>query len=211
NPLTGTRREGRGGVGPLRGRAIREWRRGSVLRPGSKGEAVRRLQERLRSLGFDPGPVDGVYGYLTMGAVRDFQRACGLGPDGVAGRRTVAALFDQDLDLHRGRGPVAEPAADAGRAAARAVAPRRKGSPDGVAGRRTVDALFDQDLDLHRGLELVAEPAADAGRAAARAVERQRKVLAAVARPWPVGDDQAPAPSGAPDTTRWIVLHNRRA
>ncbi len=133
-----------------------------MLRPGSKGEAVRRLQERLRSLGFDPGPVDGVYGCLTMGAVRDFQRACGLGPDGVAGRRTV-------------------------------------------------DALFDQDLDLHRGLELVAEPAADAGRAAARAVERQRKVLAAVARPWPVGDDQAPAPSGAPDTARWIVLHNRRA
>src|SRR5690606_41741310 len=61
------------------------------------------------------------------------------------------------------------------------------------------------------GVELVAEPAADAGRAAAGAVERQREVLAAVARLWPVGDDHAPAPPGAPDTARWIVLHNRRA
>ena len=74
-----------------------KFRRGSTLRRGSRGEHVRRLQERLRKLGFDPGPVDGVYGYLTMGAVRDFQRHYGLIPDGVAGRRVLAALSDDEL------------------------------------------------------------------------------------------------------------------
>lgn len=74
-----------------------KFRRGSTLRRGSRGEHVRRLQERLRKLGFDPGPVDGVYGYLTMGAVRDFQRHYGLIPDGVAGRRVLAAMSDDEL------------------------------------------------------------------------------------------------------------------
>jgi hypothetical protein len=66
------------------------------LRPGARGEAVRSLQEKLRSAGFDPGPSDGVFGERTERAVRDFQRARGLQVDGVVGRRTRAALNGTD-------------------------------------------------------------------------------------------------------------------
>lgn len=54
--------------------------------------AIERLQEQLRTLGFDPGPVDGYWGVRTKTAVRAFQRSCGLTPDGVVGPLTRAAL-----------------------------------------------------------------------------------------------------------------------
>lgn len=53
---------------------------------GSKGEAVRTLQERL-SLA-----VDGVFGAKTEAAVRAFQSAHGLTADGIVGEKTWAAL-----------------------------------------------------------------------------------------------------------------------
>ncbi|MET0401914.1 MAG: peptidoglycan-binding domain-containing protein [Cystobacter sp.] len=62
------------------------------LRPGASGEKVRALQDKLRSAGFNPGTSDGVFGPRTERAVRDFQRAKGLEVDGIAGRRTSAAL-----------------------------------------------------------------------------------------------------------------------
>lgn len=42
--------------------------------PYTRGEAVAYLQARLLELGFDPGPVDGVYGPLTHRAVTAFAR-----------------------------------------------------------------------------------------------------------------------------------------
>jgi peptidoglycan hydrolase-like protein with peptidoglycan-binding domain len=66
------------------------------LRPGSRGDAVRSLQDRLRGAGFDPGRSDGVYGQNTERAVRDFQGARGLKVDGIVGRRTRAALNGAD-------------------------------------------------------------------------------------------------------------------
>ena len=61
---------------------------------GSQGgsQAVRELQVRLRTVGYEPGPIDGLFGPLTRGAVRSFQRAHGLASDGVVGPRTDAAL-----------------------------------------------------------------------------------------------------------------------
>jgi hypothetical protein len=53
---------------------------------------VRALQARLRALGFDPGPLDGLFGPRTQAAVRAFQRARGLEVDGVVGPRTWTAL-----------------------------------------------------------------------------------------------------------------------
>jgi peptidoglycan hydrolase-like protein with peptidoglycan-binding domain len=58
-------------------------------------EPVRELQRRLRRLGDRPGPIDGLYGPLTAGAVERFQRAQGLEPDGVVGPRTKRRLLAQ--------------------------------------------------------------------------------------------------------------------
>ncbi|HEY9671772.1 MAG TPA: peptidoglycan-binding protein [Waterburya sp.] len=63
-----------------------------VLRYGSSGAAVERLQQRLRQKGYNPGRVDGVFGSQTESAVRQFQRANDLTPDGIVGAQTLMAL-----------------------------------------------------------------------------------------------------------------------
>lgn len=63
-----------------------------ALRFGDRGSEVEELQRDLRRRGFNPGPIDGVYGSQTQEAVRQFQRTRGLFPDGVAGRETLTAL-----------------------------------------------------------------------------------------------------------------------
>ena len=64
-----------------------------VLRRGSKGIEVTRLQNRLRELGFYTGISDGVYGDAVIAAVKEFQRRSGLTQDGVAGLTTQQALY----------------------------------------------------------------------------------------------------------------------
>lgn len=64
----------------------------AVLRQGDAGEAVRRLQARLRELGYQLGPEDGEFGLLTARAVRAFQSEHGLLADGQVEDRTQAAL-----------------------------------------------------------------------------------------------------------------------
>ena len=53
---------------------------------------VAALQVGLRARGFDPGPVDGVRGPQTTGALIAFQRRSGLPATGYAGNRTRHAL-----------------------------------------------------------------------------------------------------------------------
>ena len=53
---------------------------------------VREIQLALRAAGFDPGSSDGRLGPRTKTAVRDFQQAHGLNPDGKVGPRTWAKL-----------------------------------------------------------------------------------------------------------------------
>ena len=64
-----------------------------VLRKGSKGIEVTRLQDRLRELGFFTGASDGVYSDAVVAAIKDFQRRSGLTQDGVAGLTTQKALY----------------------------------------------------------------------------------------------------------------------
>jgi peptidoglycan hydrolase-like protein with peptidoglycan-binding domain len=64
----------------------------TLLRSGSRGEAVRQLQAFLENAGYDPGPVDGVFGPKTGSAVEAFQRSRGLTADGVVGPMTRAAI-----------------------------------------------------------------------------------------------------------------------
>lgn len=64
------------------------------LRSGATGDAVKALQGRLYSLGYDPKGLDGRYGPGTVAAVRAYQEKTeGLTADGQAGEATLAALF----------------------------------------------------------------------------------------------------------------------
>src|SRR5689334_1566691 len=67
--------------------------RGSGYATTGGSDAVRTLQQRLRRLGDVPGPIDGLYGPLTEGAVRRFQQRRGLAADGIVGRQTKRSLF----------------------------------------------------------------------------------------------------------------------
>ncbi len=63
-----------------------------VLRPGSRGPAVRVWQGQLARALDVTLLVDGVYGSSTRAATATFQRREGLGVDGVAGPRTRTAM-----------------------------------------------------------------------------------------------------------------------
>jgi hypothetical protein len=75
----------------------------AVLKRGSTGPEVTKLQQRLLDLGFDPNGVDGIFGPGTESAVKAFQQANGLTVDGKVGPITRAAL---QLD-NGGPGPLA--------------------------------------------------------------------------------------------------------
>lgn len=59
---------------------------------GSKGDEVRRIQKKLKELGFYSGAVDGIYGSATKKAVTAFQKNCGITADGIAGPKTLKFL-----------------------------------------------------------------------------------------------------------------------
>nr|WP_298099734.1 peptidoglycan-binding protein [uncultured Shinella sp.] len=63
-----------------------------VLRRGSTGEWVDRLQHALAASGFYLLSIDGDFGSGTEGAVKLLQRSRGLLVDGIAGPKTFAAL-----------------------------------------------------------------------------------------------------------------------
>jgi N-acetylmuramoyl-L-alanine amidase len=63
-----------------------------ILRPGMEGDAVRQLQETLRSLGFYSGPIDGIFGSQTEAAVRRVQAENSLEVDGIVGPSTWNVL-----------------------------------------------------------------------------------------------------------------------
>jgi peptidoglycan hydrolase-like protein with peptidoglycan-binding domain len=102
-----------GVVGPLTAGALRADRRalasGAGFRAVNGSSAVRVLQRRLARHGFDPGPVDGRYGPLTMRAVARFQRAHHLTMTGIAGAQTRAVLIGLTQRRHPASSPVRAP------------------------------------------------------------------------------------------------------
>ncbi len=57
---------------------------------------IREIQQSLRELGHDPGPVDGLWGPRTSAAVSEFQRAQGLDETGRLNLATIDAMgFDR--------------------------------------------------------------------------------------------------------------------
>ena len=66
---------------------------GASISSGSKGEAVSRLQTRLKELGYYTGSVDGTAGSATVKAIKDFQKKNGLSQTGTADAATQAILY----------------------------------------------------------------------------------------------------------------------
>lgn len=64
----------------------------ATYKQGSRGEAVRDIQENLIGLGYLQDGADGSYGSKTAAAVRAFQEDYGLEMDGKAGQITQTAL-----------------------------------------------------------------------------------------------------------------------
>ncbi|MBE6043803.1 spore cortex-lytic enzyme [Clostridium thermopalmarium] len=64
----------------------------AVYKYGSKDAIVTEIQRRLIAWGYYKGNMDGIYGYETYLAVKEFQRKNGLTVDGIAGNATLAAL-----------------------------------------------------------------------------------------------------------------------
>ena len=63
-----------------------------AYRQGSTGTVVTQIQQKLKNWGYYNGSVDGIYGSLTVSAVKSFQRKNGLTPDGIAGSATLSAM-----------------------------------------------------------------------------------------------------------------------
>lgn len=76
---------------------------GTLLQIGSRGEAVRFMQNRLReiSIYYPSIPViaaDGIYGSNTAAAVRAFQEMMGITADGIIGQQTwelINTVYDE--------------------------------------------------------------------------------------------------------------------
>lgn len=65
----------------------------------NKGD-VEAIQKALKAKGFDPGPVDGIWGRKTIAAVKAFQHAEGLEVDGIYGPMTSSRLFPPAAPAH---------------------------------------------------------------------------------------------------------------
>ena len=69
-----------------------------LLRVGSAGDEVTRLQTRLKELGYYSGEVDGQYGQGTADAVKLFQGQHNLIADGIAGTDTRFILYGANAE-----------------------------------------------------------------------------------------------------------------
>ncbi len=67
------------------------------LKKNNSSQAVFWLQSKLKELGYYGGKVTGTYLNGTVEAVKAFQKANGLSVDGVAGVKTLEALYAQEL------------------------------------------------------------------------------------------------------------------
>ena len=64
-----------------------------TLKKGAKGSEVKKLQQRLKELGYYKSTCDSEYGNVTVSAVKAFQKKNGLTADGVAGASTLKKLY----------------------------------------------------------------------------------------------------------------------
>jgi peptidoglycan hydrolase-like protein with peptidoglycan-binding domain/DNA invertase Pin-like site-specific DNA recombinase len=122
---------------------------------------VERLQRRLQRLGEGPGPVDGLFGPLTEGAVLRLQQRSGLAADGIVGPATRKALSSaQPRPIRSGAGygvPGGSPQVKALQRDLRAAG-HRVGPIDGIYGPRTEAAVSRLQAANHIAVDGVAGP-----------------------------------------------------
>ncbi|MCC7077311.1 MAG: peptidoglycan-binding protein [Acidimicrobiia bacterium] len=184
-----------GVVGPATWEALLEagWRLGDRVlydrRPWLRGDDISELQSQLGALGFDIGKIDGIYGPLARRAVEEFQRNCGLRPDGIAGPATLRML----------RRVSGAPAGKPNLAVRERLHVRTHGT--GIAGRRVfIDPRPGRD-SADSGVDDVVER--DFTYAAALALAAELKARGAhplVSR----GPENDPTPSDRASTANWF-------
>ena len=76
----------------------------SSVKKGTEGEEAKTVQRRLKELGYFKNRVDGKFGVQSVNALKQFQEANGLEPDGVAGQGTYRVLFGENA-LKKGETP----------------------------------------------------------------------------------------------------------
>jgi peptidoglycan hydrolase-like protein with peptidoglycan-binding domain len=67
-----------------------------TLKKGSKGQAVKDLQQALEALGLEVGGADGIFGQKTEDAVKAFQKLNGIDADGIVGPLTWINIDEAD-------------------------------------------------------------------------------------------------------------------
>ena len=99
---------------------------------------VKEIQTTLTALGYDPGPVDGIYGWGTITALEEFQEDAGIAVDGKYGPETHKAMEEAasesgyDWDKHAAIEEMQKEMADLG---------YYNGEIDGEYGSQTEDAI----------------------------------------------------------------------
>jgi peptidoglycan hydrolase-like protein with peptidoglycan-binding domain/DNA invertase Pin-like site-specific DNA recombinase len=163
---------------------------------------VRVVQRTLHRLGWQPGPVDGLYGPRTEAAVTRFQTAAKVAADGIVGPRTRQALTRTTKEpLRRGAG-FAQPD---GSPRVRALQVRlqrhglRPGPVDGLFGPRTQAAV--ERLQRSRGVPVSGVATAKTRRLIAAAPEQQPQERASNEAPAEPNAETPAAEGGAPATT----------
>lgn len=66
--------------------------RDKLIKLGMRGEDVQMVQKALMEKGFYAGEIDGIFGNVTLDAIRGFQISNGIVPDGVVGKETLVCL-----------------------------------------------------------------------------------------------------------------------
>lgn len=76
-----------------------------MLKIGTRGDDVQKLQGILEKTGFNVGELDGVYGTNTRQAISEFQVDKNLKNDGIVGQETIKHLLDSTVQqVSRGQG-----------------------------------------------------------------------------------------------------------
>ena len=82
-------------VGPKTKTAMFQSFNNTTLAAGMQGDDVKKLQKRLKDLGYFDGTATGLYGQLTEQAVTYYQKLNKLESDGVAGKKTQTSIYSK--------------------------------------------------------------------------------------------------------------------